>query len=88
MKNGLYRNYIGTNFWYKNDLLHRLEGPAIESKSGTSVSEKWCINGKLIDKYQYFEWLYNNGMNIKNLSDEDKKFIELTYITFIKNKNK
>ena len=34
----------GSKVWYKNDLLHRDDGPAIESANG---GKQWYKNGKL-----------------------------------------
>jgi len=33
----------GTRRWYKNEELHRVDGPAVESADG---SKEWWINGK------------------------------------------
>lgn len=60
--NGLFINDKGDKFWYKNDKLHREDGPAVES----SESKQWWINGRLhrvnapaleysnFDKFWYF----------------------------------
>jgi hypothetical protein len=37
-------NDYGTQRWYQNDLLHRLDGPAIIHKDG---DQSWYQNGKL-----------------------------------------
>lgn len=42
IKNGRYVEY-GFVLYYKNNLLHRENGPAIECENGTTV---WCLNGK------------------------------------------
>ena len=34
----------GTKYWYLNDKLHRVDGPAIEYTNGTKF---WYLNGKL-----------------------------------------
>jgi hypothetical protein len=44
MRNGLEINERGTKFWYKDDLLHREDGPAIELANG---DKGWYKNGKL-----------------------------------------
>jgi len=44
MKNGLIINKVGNKFWYKNNLLHREDGPAIEYADG---SKEWYIEDKL-----------------------------------------
>jgi hypothetical protein len=43
MKNGLIIEY-GDQCWYKNDLRHREDGPAIIGSNGT---KKWYFEGKL-----------------------------------------
>ena len=43
MKNGLIIDKYGQS-WYKNDLLHREDGPAEEWNHGTKA---WYINGRL-----------------------------------------
>lgn len=43
MKNGMYQEKSGSIRWYKNDDLHREDGPASEWASGTKC---WYINGK------------------------------------------
>jgi hypothetical protein len=44
MKNGIEIDEDGNKRWYKDDNLHREDGPAIEGKYG---SKYWCIEGKL-----------------------------------------
>ena len=44
MKNGLIR-FNGSKFWYKNDLLHKEDGPAIEY---VNANNYWYLNGKEI----------------------------------------
>jgi hypothetical protein len=43
MRNGLIINEYGTKYWYKNDLLHRTDGPAIICISG---HKSWFFEGK------------------------------------------
>lgn len=43
MKNGRYENYGGVSY-YKNDLLHREDGPASNWPNG---DREWWFNGKL-----------------------------------------
>jgi hypothetical protein len=43
MKNGLEIDERGHKFYYLNDLLHRIDGPAIKYKDGT---EEWYQNDK------------------------------------------
>ena len=35
---------MGAKYWYQDDKLHRLDGPAIELRSGT---KEWYQDGKL-----------------------------------------
>lgn len=41
MKNGIYEEY-GKIKWYKDDVLHREDGPAVEYASGTKI---WFLYG-------------------------------------------
>lgn len=43
MKNGLIVDKYGNKFYYKNDLFHREDGPALDYVNGT---KKWFQNGK------------------------------------------
>jgi hypothetical protein len=43
MKNGLEIDDCGNKIWWKNNFVHRKDGPAVEYKNGTKF---WCINGK------------------------------------------
>jgi hypothetical protein len=40
----VHTNGNGDRFWFQNDLLHRLDGPAFESANG---DRQWWQNGKL-----------------------------------------
>jgi hypothetical protein len=44
MRNGLIINEYGDKYWYKNNLLHRADGPAITYHNG---AEYWFFEGKL-----------------------------------------
>jgi hypothetical protein len=54
MKNGLIIDKYGTCRYYKDDLLHREDGPAIEYADG---SKWWCLNGEIIDCQSNEEFL-------------------------------
>ena len=41
-KNGRYEEF-GNVYWYKDDYLHREDGPAVEYSNG---NKDWCIDGK------------------------------------------
>lgn len=44
MKNGLIIDQFSTKCWYKDDLLHNENGPAIEYFGGVEVTEKEVMN--------------------------------------------
>lgn len=44
LKNGLYIHSSGDKVWYKNGVLHREDGPAIEFPDG---GKQWRIDGNL-----------------------------------------
>lgn len=62
------------NYWI-NDKLHRYDGPA----QITENEEVWWIRDKIVDPNEYKEWLIDNGMDINNLSDNDKIIIDLKW---------
>jgi len=43
MKNGLITDFVGNQYWYLNDKLHREDEPAIIHSDGYQA---WCINGE------------------------------------------
>jgi hypothetical protein len=43
MKQGLQIDRVGNKYWYKDDNLHREDGPAIEMKNSR---KEWWINGQ------------------------------------------
>lgn len=70
--------------WFYHGDYHRIDGPAIEYSNTFSVPmlknrSVWYIYGYLIDDVKYKEWIEENGMNIENLSEEDKLFIDLAW---------
>ena len=44
MKHGLIINNVGVKYWYENDQLHRVGGPAVESINGSTY---WYQNNRL-----------------------------------------
>ena len=79
MKDGLEIYSTGTKKWYKNNQLHREDGPAIEMSSGDKY---WYVNGKLhrIDgpAIEYDNLYYYKGKYIEAKSDEHfKRLIKL-----------
>ncbi len=81
MKNGLEIDKFGNKYWYKNDLLHRKDGPAIEYADGEKY---WWINGKLhredgpaiegLESPNMSEWWFNN---IKINCETNEEFLRL-----------
>jgi hypothetical protein len=47
MQNGLVVAKDGTKLWYKDDKLHREDGPAIEWLAGDM---DWCLDGKSLGR--------------------------------------
>jgi hypothetical protein len=43
-RNGFYVDTDGTRYWYRNGLLHREDGPAVEWADG---SREWWLHGEL-----------------------------------------
>lgn len=44
IKNGLIINKFGTKYWYKDNLLHQVDGPAAIHANGY---KEWYLEGKL-----------------------------------------
>lgn len=69
--------------YYQNDQYHRYDGPAsididrFPKKHTTHTS--WYIRGQRVDEYHYRLWLIEMGMDINNLSDNDKVLIDLKW---------
>jgi len=69
---GRYTDADGNKFWYVNNELHRVDGPAIIYPDG---HQEWWINGKrhredgpaVTNMIGYQEWWVNNN----RISDED-----------------
>lgn len=59
----------------KHGLLHRYDGPAQYSK----YSSTWHIHDTRISEAQYRIWLKDMGMDIDNLSDNDKILIDMKW---------
>jgi len=65
MNNGLIR-FNGSKFWYKNDLLHKEDGPAIEYVNGNKY---WYLHGEL-HRADGPAIEYSNGKNSWYLNDK------------------
>jgi len=89
MKNGSLKDNFGNEYWYKNDMLHREDGPAYEFNNGARY---WFKNNKFhredgpaieTKNGTYFEyWLYGKKLNFPNDIRLTKEQMEL-YITFM-----
>ena len=61
--------------FYKKSQFHRLDGPAIIS---TNWPSNWYINGWYVDD-KIEEWSHNQGIDLDNLTEDDKIMIKLTW---------
>ena len=59
----------GTKFWWFNNHLHRINGPAVEHFNGY---KHWFLNGIEYTKKEYYRELYKRGLISKR-----EAFIEL-----------
>lgn len=82
IKNGRYEDKNGNVEWYKDGLLHRENGPALEYSIGTKI---WCLNGKRHrEDGPAFEWFFkwfSGGQawylhGIEYTEDEFNKWLE------------
>lgn len=61
MKNGKFK--INERIvWWKDDLIHREDGPAIEYEDG---SKKWFLNGVEYTEEEFNQWLAKQELNKK-----------------------
>lgn len=69
-----------TEYWI-NDKPHRYDGPAIVWLKSPEVKgqKTWYIHGVVVDENEYISWLEESGMDINNLSDNDKVLIDLRW---------
>ena len=78
MKNGMI-TYNGDKFWYKDNMLHRKNGPAVELKNGNKVwyqdGQRHRMNGPAIELYENFWYIYGEQYSEK----EYKIKIKQTY---------
>lgn len=68
--------------WLFNGLSHRYDGPALIYSSNQSVwdDDQWAIHGTVVDEGEYKAWLLTQGMDIYNLSAEDKLLIDIKWV--------
>jgi len=55
----------GAKFWYLNDVLHREDGPAIETPNGEKF---WYLHGKEVSWEQVFRQAKNPEIELRILS--------------------
>lgn len=58
---------------------HNYSEPVYFKIEGDYRDEHWYLHGKRINEEYYMNWLKENGMDINNLSDEDKAMIDMKY---------
>jgi len=74
MRNSVIELPDETKYWYKNNKLHREDGPAVEYSTG---NKKWYINGLLhrVDgpavEHDGTKYWYLNGEEIKCSTQEE-----------------
>lgn len=88
MRNGLIIDSNGNKYWYKNDKIHRIGGPAIEY---TSSTKWWFMNGKLHREdgpaIEYVTGHKSWYLDNKNISQEEfDKLIKLKTFLVVNNK--
>lgn len=70
--------------FYKNGMVHRLDGPArltfdIDHPDSGPHYYNWVINNKKINHVNLDIWCQENDIDLGNLSEEDKFFMEMKY---------
>lgn len=79
--------YITTNITYieywQNNMLHSYSKPALNNynRLDRTTSRHWRIWGNQVDGEEYLQWISDMGMDIKNLTPEDKILIDLKWVT-------
>jgi hypothetical protein len=75
VRDGRFVNESGDICWYKNGLLHREDGPAIDWPSGPGVgwSKRWFLNGVELSEEQFNQWLEKRRLNEKLQSTLEEK---------------
>lgn len=69
---------IGKNeTWYYHGLFHRFDGPAIIDHKMSY--ESWFLYDYVVIERDYLNWLNFNGLDINNLTNDDKLFIKVNY---------
>ena len=81
-KNGLYTDENGSKYWYVNDRLHKVDGPAKTDRSGLN---HWYKNGKrhredgpaLERNGKPLAWFYNDERILCSSNEEFLRIIKL-----------
>lgn len=77
----------GPAFWCEDgheeywiiDERHRYEGPAVVYGRDVITKNEYWIRNNEIDGEQYLSWIKENGIDLKNLSDNDKIMIDMKW---------
>ena len=80
MKNGLEISNYGNKYWYLNDQLHRLEGPAVIY---LNQIENWFLNDIEYEEdehpFNQFRNQYNLSLDYNSWTTDMKMLFKLTY---------
>jgi hypothetical protein len=60
LKNGRYANENGTVTWFKDGVLHREDGPAVEFTDGRKY---WWLNDVELTEEEFNQWLSKKELN-------------------------
>lgn len=71
MKNGKHVKSDGTIEWYKDDLLHREDGPAYQNYE--MRIKAWFLNGVQHNQEEFNEWLAKKELNDKLINNLEEK---------------
>lgn len=63
------------SLWYYHGMLHRYDGPAHYSE----YCDFWYIKGIFVIGSDYLGWIEDHGMDINNLSENDKILIDMRW---------
>lgn len=66
---------FGTLYWFYEGKRHRFDGPSYIPGKLEKDTQKWYIMDNRINVSEYKKWLEQNGIDIENLSEEDKTLI-------------
>lgn len=69
---------ISQVIWCFHGKYHRYEGPA-HWQAGKGMD--WYIHGQKVNNHDYLRWIDETGIDLKNLTPEDKTLIDLRWRT-------